>query len=289
LKLPFDRILVLDAETAWSRTDYTLSKMTTEEYVRDPRFKAWGLCWKDVDLEEPAWAPGRTVEYKSVWVRGDRIRRWAASVDWSRTAVLAHNAQFDITILSWVYGVQPAFIFDTLSMARALRGVEVGNSLATLADAFGLPPKGKAVHSTDGMLESIPFHVEQELAEYCRHDVFLCEQIFKRLMPGYPAKELRLIDMTLKMYTRPLLTLDKEMLVKAIDEEHAARTALLTQLGVDETDLASNDKFAEVLRQIGVEPPTKISKTTGKQAFAFAKNDALFQALRMWHSCAKPD
>ena len=265
---PYDRIVALDFETAWSRSEYTLSKMTTEEYVRDPRFKAWGLCYKEVGTEE-----------HPVWVRSDRIRRWAVSIDWSRTAVLAHNAQFDVTILSWVYGIKPAFIFDTLSMARALRGVEVGNSLATLAEAFELPPKGKAVHSTDGMLESIPFHVEQELADYCRHDVFLCEQIFLRLIEGYPTKELKLIDMTLKMYTNPLLVLDKEMLAQAINEEKTTREGLLQRLNIHEAELASNDRFAEVLRQMNVEPPTKISKTTGQSAYALAKNDAHFLAL----------
>ena len=265
---PYDKIIVLDFETAWSRSEYTLSKMTTEEYVRDPRFKAWGLCYKEVGTSEIP-----------VWVRGDRIRRWAASIDWERTAVLAHNAQFDVTILSWVYGIQPAFIFDTLSMGRALRGVEVGNSLATLAEAFELPPKGKAVHSTDGMLESIPFHVEQELADYCRHDTYLCEQIFLRLIEGYPTKELKLIDMTLKMYTRPLLQLDKEMLAQAIEEERVAREGLLAKLGMVDATLASNPQFAQALKALGVEPPTKISKTTGEQTLALAKNDALFQAL----------
>ena len=265
---PYDKIIVLDFETAWSRAEYTLSKMTTEEYVRDKRFKAWGLCWKVVGTDEIP-----------VWVRGDRIRRWAASFDWSRTAVLAHNAQFDITILSWVYGIQPAFIFDTLSMARALRGVEVGNSLATLAEAFELPPKGKAVHSTDGLLESIPFAVEQELADYCKHDTYLCEQIFLRLIEGYPTKELKLIDMTLKMYTNPLLTLDKEMLAQAIEEERNAREGLLQKLGMVEATLASNPQFAQALRALGVDPPTKISKTTGEETLALAKNDALFQAL----------
>ena len=279
MSLPFDRVITLDFETAWSKSEYTLSKMTTEEYVRDPRFKAWGLCWKDTDLTDAPWAPGRTVEYQSVWVRRDRIRRWAASIDWSRTAVLAHNAQFDVTILSWVYGVQPAFIFDSLSMARALRGIEAGNSLATLAEAFGLPPKGKAVHSTDGMLEEIPFLVEQELADYCKHDTWLCEQVFLRLLPGYPAKELRLIDMTLKMYTRPLLRLDPDMLEKAIEEERSTREGLLQRIGVEEAALASNQKFAEVLETLGVEAPTKISKTTGEETLALAKNDALFQAL----------
>ena len=268
MNAPYDRILAIDFETAWSKKEYTLSKMTTEEYVRDPRFKAWGLCWKEVGTDG-----------HPVWVRHDRIKRWAAGFDWSRTAVLAHNAQFDVTILSWVYGVQPAFIFDTLSMARALRGVEAGNSLALLAAAFDLPPKGQAVHSTDGMLESIPFHVEQELADYCKHDTVLCEAIFERLLPGYPVKELRLIDMTLKMYTRPLLRLDAQMLEKAIEEERHAREGLLARLKLEESTLASNPQFAQALKALGVEAPTKISKTTGEETLALAKNDALFQAL----------
>jgi DNA polymerase len=261
-------VLVIDFETAWDRREYTLSKMTTEEYVRDPRFKAWGLCWKEVG--EDAYP---------MWVRGEAIAEWAEQIDWSTTAVLAHNAQFDVTILSWRYGVQPCFIFDTLSMARALRGIEVGNSLAKLAEDFGLPPKGQAVHSTDGMLDEISEEVEDELAQYCAHDVVLCEGIFDRLLPGYPAKELRLIDMTLKMYTRPLLELDKEMLAKAIEDERNAREGLLHRLGVDEASLASNEQFAEALRELGVEPPKKVSKTTGKETYALAKNDALFQSL----------
>jgi DNA polymerase len=180
--------------------------------------------------------------------------------------------------LGWHYGVVPAFIFDTLSMARALRGVEVGNSLAKLAGDFGLPEKGRAVHSTDGLSE-LDHQIEGELAEYCKHDVFLCEEIFKRLSAGYPKSELRLIDMTLKMYTRPLLELDSDMLENALVEEKTKREGLLQKLGVDEAVLASNPKFAQALHALGVEPPTKISRTTGKKTLALAKNDALFQAL----------
>ena len=268
MSLPFDRVLVIDFETAWDRREYTLSKMTTEEYVRDARFKAWGLCWKEVGTDA-----------HPVWVRGKDIDAWAKDVPWHRTAVLAHNAQFDVTILSWRYGVKPAFIFDTLSMARARRGIEAGNSLAQLAEEFELPPKGKAVHSTDGMLDEIPFAVEVELAEYCKHDTYLCEEVFNRLIEGYPAKELKLIDMTLKMYTNPLLELDRVMLYDAIEEEREQREGLLQRLGVAETSLASNQQFAELLEGLGVPAPTKVSKTTGEETFALAKNDALFQAL----------
>ena len=216
--------------------------------------------------------------YPIVWVGGRDLPEYVAGIDWDRTAVLAHNAQFDVSILSWRYGARPAFIFDSLSMARALRGVEVGNSLARLADDFGLPAKGKAVHSTNGLAE-LDEDVELELAEYCKHDVFLCEAVFARLVGGYPAKELRLIDMTLKMYTNAMLELDRDMLIEALREEGEKREGLLEKLGVEEAELASNPKFAALLETLGVQAPTKVSKTTGKKTLALAKNDALFQAL----------
>ena len=264
---PYDKILTVDFETRWDSKNYTLSKMTTEEYIRDERFTAFGCCFHEYGSDDP-------IE----WVRGADLPAFLADIDWGRTAVLAHNAQFDISILEWRYGVRPAFIFDTLSMARALRGVEVGNSLARLAIAFNLPEKGKAVHSTDGLAE-LDAVVDFELGEYCKHDVYLCEMIFSRLVEGYPAKELRLIDMTLKMYTRPMLVLDEEMLMDALIEEKEKRESLLQRCGVDESALASNPQFAAILESLGVPAPTKVSKTTGKPTLALAKNDALFQAL----------
>ena len=192
--------------------------------------------------------------------------------------MLAHNAQFDVSIMEWRYNASPAFIFDTLSMGRALRGVEVGNSLAKLANDFGLPAKGTAVHSTDG-LSKLDATIEKELADYCAHDVYLCEEIFKRFIQGYPKSELRLIDMTLKMYTHPRLELDPEMLQIAIEKEKTEREQLLQRLNITDADLSSNPKFAQLLATLGVAAPTKTSKTTGKQTLALAKNDALFQQL----------
>ena len=269
MTMPFDRILAVDFETSWGReVKLGFSCQTNEEYLRDPRFKAWGLSWKEVDTED-----------KPVWVRRNGIQAWADRIDWTRTAIVCQNTQFDGSILAWHYGVQPCFMFDTLSMGRALHGVEVGNSLKVLAERYGLPPKGDGLSPSENILDELPFDVEQTLADYCKHDTWLCEQIFLRMLPGYPSKELRLIDLTLRMYTRPLLVLDGAMLEPAIEEERQAREELLARLGVEEAALASNDKFAAVLEGMGIEPPTKISKTTGQKTFAFAKNDALFQAL----------
>jgi DNA polymerase len=268
MSAPYKQIITIDFETYWdTKEGYTLSKMTTEEYIRHEKFKPFGACVHEYGSAEPF-----------QWFGDAELREYLDGVDWRRTAVLAHNAQFDVSIMEWIYGVHPAFIFDTLSMARALRGVEVGNSLAKLAEAFGLPEKGKAVYQTNSVVDLSP-EMERELAEYCKHDVWLCEQIFTRLAVGYPPKEFRLIDMTLKMYTRACLELDPNMLTDAILEEKETREALLQKLRVDETALASNPQFAALLETLGVVAPRKISKTTGKETLALAKNDALFQAL----------
>ena len=283
---PYKTLLTLDFETRWSSKvcewspdePYTLSKLTTEQYIRDERFKAFGCCIHEFGTDK-----------QTMWYRGDELPRILKTYDWNTTAVLAHNAMFDIGILSMVYGVNPCFIFDSLSMARALRGVEVGNSLAKLADAFGLPPKGNAVHSTDGLEEITP-EIERELMTYCQHDVFLCEQIFSKLLVNYdpvrnhirmpyPTKELRLINMTIKMFTQPQLVLDVPMLEEAVLEDAEKLAAVLENCGVTEEQLASNLVFAALLERMGVEPPTKLSKTTGERTLALAKNDALFQAL----------
>jgi DNA polymerase len=267
MKAPYDRILTLDFETRWGSKEYTLSKMTTEEYIRDPRFKAFGVCIHELGTDTP-----------TQWHSHYDLPDIFATYDWTTTAVLCHNSQFDAAILSFIYDIRPCFVFDSLSMGRALRGVEVGNSLAKLAEDFGLPPKGRAVHSTDGLEELTP-EIEHELAEYCKHDVFLCEEIFKRLVAGFPMNEMRLIDMTIRMYTEPDLVLDREMLQEALVEDVGKLQAALAKAGVEEAELASNPQFAEVLKRVGIVPPTKISKTTGKEAYAFAKNDALFQAI----------
>jgi DNA polymerase len=271
---PFERVMVLDFETAWCSSTYTLTKMTTESYIRDPRFKAWGAAYKFLgDTTPPR------------WVTGAQLQAFFDTVDWSTTAVLAQNTTFDAAILHWKYGHLPCFMFDTLSMARAVRGVEAGNSLKALAEAFGFPPKGTDLMSSNGILDALPRNIETKLADYCVHDVELCEGVYHKLIGGFPAKELRLIDMTLRMFVNPLLTLDPEILKEAIEDERVRRGGLMARLTITEEDLASNDKFAEVLRLMGIEPPTKNKKPTpttpnpvGK-TYAFAKTDAMFQAL----------
>ena len=104
---PFDYIMVLDIESTWGRKiDLGFSCQTMEEYLRDPRFKLWGLSWTMLDV--------RTGKHQAVWVRATGLKTFFASVDWSRIAVVAQNAAFDVSAIFWHHGVHPAFVFDTL-------------------------------------------------------------------------------------------------------------------------------------------------------------------------------
>ena len=278
MSLAFKTLLAIDFETRYDSKEYTLRKLTTEAYIRDARFKAFGLCIHEYGTDKPV------MQYYH-----EEIPRILKTYDWSTTAVLAQNTMFDAGILAFVYNVQPCFLLDTLSMARAFRGAEAKNSLAAMAEEYGMPAKGTAVVKTDGVWEPDRALLD-ELMDYCKHDVVLCEQIFAKLLHRidpqgtshglFPSKELRLIDMTLKMFTNPEFVLDTDMLGKALEEDNAKLESVLARAGVTASELGSNDLFAEALRRVGVEPPTKPSPANKeKQIFAFAKSDALFQAI----------
>jgi len=81
------------------------------------------------------------------------------------------------------------------------------------------------------------------------------------------------------MFTEPVLRLDEYLLQQHLVEVKDRKKRLLDECVANIEDLMSNQKFAEVLRGLGVEPPMKISLTTGKEALALAKSDEGFKAL----------
>jgi DNA polymerase len=109
--------------------------------------------------------------------------------------------------------------------------------------------------------------------------VAITYDIFKILAKTFPTKELKVIDTTLKMFIQPSLVLDKTMLEEHLENVKNLKAKLLDSAQADIDDLMSSDRFAELLKALGVVPPTKISARTGKEAWAFAKTDEEFKAL----------
>lgn len=259
-------ILSLDFETAYDR-EFSLSKMTTEEYIRDSRFEVIGVAVQ-VNDGEPKWFSGTRKETKA----------WLEQFDFPNNLALAHNAMFDAAILNWHFGIVAKGWIDTLSMARAVHGTEVGGSLKVLAEHYQVGVKGEEVLNALGKWRG-DFRPDElaRYGEYCCNDVALAYSIFQHMAVDFPKTELRLIDLTIKMFAEPALYLDADLLKVHLGEVSSRREELLENFS--EGDLMSNPKFAELLRAWGVEPPMKVSLTTGKETYAFSKTDEDFKAL----------
>lgn len=259
-------LITCDFETFYD-SEYTLSKLTTEEYIRDPRFETI-LCGFQINDR-----PGYWVDAPDVPRELDRLR-------FHENAVLAHHAHFDGLILSHHYGVYPKVWFDTLSMARAVLGGKGGLALATLAKRFGLGKKGEEVLNAKGLRrrDFDPMFL-RKYGEYCINDCDLEYRLFQKLLPFFGQGELKVVDMVIRMFTEPRLVLNQPVLENYLKDVQADKLTALLRAGIQLTDVMSNDKFADALENLGVDPPTKISPKTGKEAYAFAKTDPAMEAL----------
>ena len=270
-------IITLDFETYYDKA-FSLSKITTEAYIRSPLFETIGVAVK-VNDGVTEWCTG---DFKT-------INKFLKKFDLEHQAVCAQNAHFDMAILNWIYGIKVGKILDTLSMANVLHGLSESVSLANLSKLYGIGEKGMAVHSALGK-RRLDFTQEEmkEYGEYCINDVELTYTLLTKMMPQFPKKELKLIDLTVRMFTEPMLKLDKKLLETALYEIGLERRSLMLKLmnelnvKTEETlqkQLMSNEQFAKLLKENGVEPPRKISPTTGKETWAFAKTDEEFTML----------
>ena len=272
-------LITLDFETYYdSKIKLGFKHQTTEEYIRDKRFEVIGVGVK-VGEGVTEWFSGSHLD----------IQKYLSTLPWKDSALLCHNTLFDGSILAWKFGIKPSFYLDTLCMGRATNGVDVGGSLGYLAERYKLGVKGHEVVLAEG--KQITGFTSAELTaygSYCINDVELTFKLFQVLSSAFPPDELLLIDMTLKMFINPILEVDDALLNDRLEELKHEKLQLLGTLKATlqceneeqvRKKLASNKQFAAVLKEFGVEPPMKESKTTGKQTFALAKNDEGFIAL----------
>ncbi len=262
------KIITIDFETYYSPT-YSLSKITTEEYVRHAEFETIGVAVK-VDDAPTEWFSGTKEETKE----------FLDKFPWDDCLAVAHNAVFDMSILNWVFDIRPKRISDTLSMARAIHGTEVGGSLKALVQHYELGEKGTEVINALGKRRQDFSHAALEAyAGYCINDVELTYGLFKVLGAGFPLNELKLIDLTIRMFTEPVLELGMAQLERHLVDVQEKKEMLLYSSGLLKEDLMSNARLAMFLESRGVVPPMKISPATGRETFAFAKNDEAFKEL----------
>lgn len=310
------RLVSLDFETFWD-ADYTLSKLSTSEYVRDPRFKAQ-MCGIKVGNGKTRVIPAA------------RIKTELKKINWSTHSLLCHNTQFDAFILSHHYDIHPVFLYDSLAMARGLHSNDIGAGLDEVSIFYGGQGKLEGLEATKGVL-NWPKPLYDNVATYCANDVDEMLRVFKLMLPKMPADEIELIDLTCRMFCSPVLKVDiprvEKELKRELDERERKfyesvdpadydvggakydpveyKTILKTkaeralegkerEMLIIKRVIGSNEKYAELLKAEGIDPPMKISPAwmkldkddrespegqAKKYSYAFAKDDLKFTEL----------
>lgn len=278
------KLYALDFETYFD-DEYTLKKLTTEEYVRDERFEAHGAAIVGKDIRK--WmTPRELKEQLEAWQM--HLRNGGEPI-----AIVAHHAHFDGLILNHHFGFRPPAWLCTLSMGRVVFGSGLRLGLGSLADHFGLSPKSVPYDMFQGKhWGEMDIWTRSAIAEGCIHDAELTLQICLKMLSGepstvpypFPTCEIPVVDLTIRMFTEPTLIGDLDALGAAWTFENDARKQLFQRLSdilgrqVDEKMLRADAQFALVLEALGVEPEMKIT-AKGNEKFAFAKSDGFMQDL----------
>ena len=295
--------ITLDFETYYDKKlKYFLknknSGLTIEQYIRNPNFEVIGLSVK-VGNRPSEWLCPHEIE--------DWLKHVEAAYGWYNVRLIAHNGRFDCAILGWIYNIYPGQIADTMLMSRACQLWD-GNSLDVvtnqLRDTYGWGiirdangnttwgklsqeemllslNKGDEVVNADGKhLMDFTDEEYEAYAEYGRTDVDLTWSAYNWFMKEFkfPELEIDVMTATIETFTYPVVELHEPVLKVVRDTVNGKRDALLNKVGATLADLRSDDKFAALLRNLGVEPPTKLN-AKGQTKYAFAKKDLDFLRL----------
>lgn len=265
------QLITLDFETYYDK-EFSLSKLTTEEYVRDERFEVIGVAVK-IDDGQTHWYTG-TYELLKIQLQ---------QYPWEDAMVLCQNTAFDASILEWHFDIHPKAYADTMSMGQALHGINQSVSLKNLAVMYGVGVKGEEVLAAIGKRrEDFGVYELAKYGEYCRNDVELTYELFCKMVQHFMKnnrKELKLIDCTIRMFARPQFEMDIDLLKTHLADVIRKKAELFASSNCTSEVLNSNGQFAALLESFGVAPPMKKSPTTGKETYAFAKTDEAFKEL----------
>lgn len=266
--MPESTLVVIDFETYWDSKTYTLSKMGPIEYVRNEKFTPQlcaftlsnGSCCVDCSV-----------------VEHERLRTTFENLDTHDVAWCGHNMHgFDSLILSEFFDFHPQKIYDTIAMMRWTGLSRVcRESHAALTEFLGNGNKAAGTVVSDHKQWPDDFTPEERafFIQYCKDDAGQCYRNAQAMLPYMTPDALRFMSITARMATEPSFVLDEDLLLEYLSDLDAAadkaRQELMAMFSFQTNAdmlaaLRSADKFADMLRSLGVEPPLKESAAKTK-------------------------
>lgn len=267
-------LITLDFETYYDK-EFSLRRMTYENYVRDPRFEVI-MCSIHIPSEKELY-----------YVRGDEVGKELQRLELGKHLQVAHNNAFDAFILADHYGISAQGYGCTMNMARVVKNGNGSVSLDNLSKENNLKPKGDYVDNMTGIRASDMRESQWDAyGNYCLRDSENCTALYNIYRPYFSAQDMNLISETIRWGAECKFELNEQLLDEYRQELELKRETRLERVAqrynTDTTKLRSMLRspkaFAQMLRDLGIEPPTKVNDK-GKTTFAFAKDDLNFQEL----------
>lgn len=193
--------LVLDFESYWDK-EYTLTKMSTIEYITDDRFECMGLGVWSLNSDEQE------------FIKPSDVKTILRTYNWDRWTVVMQNAKFDATILRHHYNIVPKYIIDVKDLSKHLNA-RASHKLKDLEERYNVKRKfTKKEIKTEGkhwINLTIPER-EYHIA-YTKDDAFTEGELFKLLFPkiSRPEVEIPIMRHSLEMFLRPMIKVDYEL------------------------------------------------------------------------------
>ena len=275
-----EQVLFFDFETYYSQKNkYSLSSMTTLDYIMDKRFQPICLAAQVNNQEGQVVAGDGSTAPK-------QMREMLMDLGWEKSLVVAHHNRFDASICRFRLKMpKPRMFGCTRLMARAVVRPFVSNvTLARVAEYYKRGQKGEQRE------RYVEYHLEDfsdaqlmDYMRYCQQDTALCAGIFQDMYnQPFPRMELANIDIVLQMFLYPQFQLNTQVLSEHLQAVRDRKQQLLDNLpeGVTETELQSAPKLTQVLESLGAEVPLKWSDKQQKEIPALAKTDEGFKELQ---------
>ncbi len=279
-------VVYLDFETYYDK-DYSLSKLSMEEYIRDKKFEPQILGVAGDNM------PVHIVPADKIPAALKLLK-----LDSPSTITVIQNALFDGFIIEDYYKMHVANPICTRMMMRWMGASRLTReSLKAQCEFFETTAKGSFLESGSMLgkrVKDLTPEEYQSYAEYCAQDVSSMRENFLKMLPYMTPDAMKFIAMTVKMYTQPVFHLDKERLASYYDElvekQEADREKLQHMFQFENREdflkaLRSKAKFCTMLEQLGGVVPMKVSekksKTAGHEVLepALAKSDIPFIEL----------
>jgi len=264
-------VLVVDFESYYD-SDYSVTKMSTIEYIMDDRFEFLGVGWADLPLFRPQFLPdvrkaGRVWQHKY----GNNLEK---------CTVVAKNCKFDATIMVERMGIHPPHIVDIDDLLRHYDS-RMSHKMKDVTGLFGLQAKGDSKQFKGLHWDELGTEGQQALIRYSYDDVDIEVKLFKKLLPelSNPTVELLLARHTLGLYLNPVLVFNFRKAKTLINSMERLLAKIVKPTGYNKKQIGSK-KFAEYLTTFlpdGESVPMKSGKN--KMIPAFAKDDVEFQKL----------